>query len=62
MGSMLVERFLEALEQILGLGGRKPAFAKTADQMLLLNDMPFALGNMPVDHLDVGHGIGHGPA
>lgn len=57
---MLVKQCAEVGEQLLGRRGGEPALAQARDQLLLANDMPFALGDMIIDHPEVGNRVCHG--
>lgn len=57
---VLVEQGLKIGEQLLRGLRRQAMAAKTTDNFLLTNDMPLALGNMIVNHCEVGSRVGHG--
>ena len=57
---MLLKQCPKIGEQLLGRFGQKAVAAKPRDQFLLTDDVPLALGDMIVDHLQIGCSIGHG--
>ena len=56
---MLAKQRTEVGQQLLGSRGGKTALAQARDQLFLTNDMPLALCDMIVDHLQIGCRVGH---
>jgi len=57
---VLMKQGTKVGEQLLGGRGGKSALSQARDQFLLTNDMPLALGDVILDHLEVGRGVSHG--
>ena len=55
-----MKRSLEFAEELFGLLGRKAMALQPFDQGMLKLDMPLALGDVIVHHLEVGRAVGHG--
>ena len=59
MCAVLREGGLKLRQKLLGHFGRVTAHSHEREQLLLPGDVPFALGDMVVHHLEVGGGEGH---
>lgn len=61
MSAVLDQRGAEFGKQVFGHVGRMAVAPQPLDQLLLLGDVAFALGNVVVHHLKFGRREGHAP-
>lgn len=62
VGAVLHQRHVQRHQLSLRRGGRQLLQAQAGDALFLLHDMPLALRNVAIHHIEIGAGIMRHPA